>query len=116
MRRTVQSFDAHDSDFAGAQTPDFRPHRDQAVSKVGNFRLARRIDDFCGAMGQGRRHHRGLGCAHRDERKHDLRALEPARRLGRDITFRQFDFRTHRFQRREMQFDGPRTDGAAAGQ
>ena len=45
-----------------------------------------------------------------------MRAVQAAGRAGVDVAFLQFDFRAHRLKALEVQVDGARADGAAAGQ
>ena len=49
-----------------------------SARQVGHLRLARRVLDHGGALGERGRHHEVLGAGHRDEVGADARALEPA--------------------------------------
>ena len=62
-------------DARGAGAGDLGAHLDEAVGDVGDLGLARGVLDHGRAVGQRRRHQRGVGGADRDLREHDLAAL-----------------------------------------
>jgi hypothetical protein len=69
-----------------------------------------------GAPGQRRRHQQVLGGADRDQRELDHGALQAVRRLGIDIAVGEVKLGAQLFKPMQVQIDGPRADGAAAGQ
>ena len=94
-----------------------RSHRGEAVGEVGDFGIARRVQDFAFTPRQHRRHQRGLGRADRRRRQHDTVAAQSAVFGPRlNVTGLDIDLGAERLQRLEMQVDRPRADRAAAGQ
>ena len=99
-----------------AEPLDAGPHPDQAVGDVDHLRLARRVLDQALAPGEHRRHQGVMRGADRDLGQRYLVAGQPARRPGDDIAAFELDLGAERLERLQMQIDGPRADGAAAGQ
>ena len=60
-------------------------------------------------------HQQILGSGDADAVESELAPFEPVRRFGFDVAVLLMDFRAQPFQRRDVQIDGPRADGAAAG-
>ena len=81
-----------------------------------HLRLARRVLDQALAPGEHRRHQGVVRGADRDLGQRDLVAGEAARRARDDIAAFELDLGAERLERLQMQIDGPRADGAAAGQ
>ena len=55
----------------------FAPILIEAIGDVLDLRLLRRVLDHGRAVGERRRHHRDMGAADGDFRKHDLAAAQP---------------------------------------
>jgi hypothetical protein len=85
-------------------------------AKIDHFRLTGGIDDFGFALGQGRRHHDGVGGTDGNTRKFDPAAGQTTRRLHNDITALDFNVRTERLQALDKEVHRPRADRTAAGQ
>ena len=115
--RGLERRDALNRDRAGARAGDLRAHGIQAIGQVLNLRLARAILQLRCALRQHRCQHGVLGRAHRDKRKDDMAALEPARRcLGQHIAFFQRDPGAQCLHGFQVQVDRARADGAATRQ
>ena len=96
---------------------DLGAHLDEAVGDVDDLGLARGILDHGLAPGERRRHQGVMGGADRDLGERDpARRVRPLRRLGDDIAALELDLGAQRLERHQVQIDGPRADGAAAGQ
>ncbi len=95
---------------------DLRPHLLQAEGEIGDLRLARRIHQFAIALGKAGGHEKILGGADGGLREDDPRTGQAVGGTGHDIAFGELDLRAQLAQALQMQIDGPRADGAAAGQ
>jgi hypothetical protein len=107
--------DPANGEVRAADAIDLRAHRLQQVAQVDDFRLARGVEQLALPLGEDRGHDRVLGRADRYHREAVIAAAQPA--LGRarlHIARRQFDLRAERFERFQVQVDGPVADGAAA--
>jgi hypothetical protein len=89
-------------------------HGPQGFGQGHDFGLARGIAQNGPALGQNRRHEQVFGAGDGGDIEVDLVAPE---HFGRslDITVLEFDVGPQKRQALEMQIDGPRPDGAAAG-
>jgi hypothetical protein len=114
--RAVQTGDTGDRHGRRARPLDLGAHGVQAFLQVDQLGLAGGVVQDGDAVGDHGGQHRMLGRADRDDREGDLGALQAARGLGVDIAFVQIDLGAQRFQRLQVQVDGARADGAAAGQ
>jgi hypothetical protein len=106
---------ALDHDRVGARTFDPRPHRNEEVREIDDFRLACRILDHRFALGERRGHHQVLGAGDRDRLEHETRTLQA---LGArpDVTVLDMNIGAHGLQTRHVDVDRAGTDGAAARQ
>ena len=116
VSRAVKLAHAFDDDTGRAGAGHARAHLVQAGGDIEDFRLASGIGDDRRAPGQGCRHQRDMGAAHRHLGKFDVGAVEPARCFRDHITAVDDDFRAELLQRHDQQIDRPCADGAAAGQ
>ena len=116
VARAVKFFDALDFNGDGAGAGDACAHLVEAVGDVADFRFARGVLDHGGAVRQRRRHQRGVRAADGDFGKHDLRAVQSARRRRHHIAAVDVDDGAKPRQRHQVQIDRPRADGAAARQ
>ena len=93
------------------------PISDETVGEIDDLGLARGVLDQALAAGQHRRHQGVVGGADRDLGERDAGCRSsPLRRPGDDIAAFELDLGAERLERGQMQIDGPRADGAAAGQ
>ena len=95
---------------------DFCPHHIQTIGKVGDFRFARRVDNFCFTACQHRRHQRIFSSPDRHHREHDAPALQSVTRSRLNIASRQFNNRTKRLHCPNMQIYWPGTNRTATRQ
>ena len=114
VARAVESGDALDHDAPGAGAGDARAHLVEAVGDIDDFRLARGVLDDGRAVGQRRRHDRGMRAADGDFGKNDLAALEPVRRPRHHVAAVDLDLGAEPLDGHDEQVDRPRADGAAA--
>ena len=115
MARAVKLGDALDGNAPGAGAGNARAHLVEAIGDVGDFRFLRRVVDHGGAVGERRRHDRGMGAADRHFGKHDLAALQAVRRARHHIAAVDVDVGAELRHRHDEKIDRPRADGAAAG-
>ncbi len=116
MLGRMQRRHALDIQGGGADAFDFRAHLHEAGGEIGDLGLAGGILDHRVAAGEHGGHQRIMGGADRDLAEMDAAADQALRGLGDDIAAVELDIGAERLQRREMKIDGPRADGAAAGQ
>ena len=116
VARAVERGDAFDDDAPGAGAGNPRAHLVEAIGDVGDFRLACRVLDHGGAVGERGRHDRGVGAADGDFGECDLGALEAARRARHHVAGVDVDLGAEPFHRHDQKIDRARADGAAAGQ
>ena len=95
MRRAMQGINAFDDDAIGARTGNTRPHGEQAVGKVDDFRLTRGVFNHGFAFRQARRHHQIFRAGHRHHIGDDTRAFQ-ARRPCKHITLLDTHLSAHR--------------------
>ena len=100
---------------AAADALDPGAHLDQAVGDINDLRLARGVLDQGLAAGKRRGHQGIVGRANRDLGKPNAVAGRAPGGFGDHIAAFEFDFGAERLERGEMQIDGARADGAAAG-
>ena len=84
--------------------------------EIDHFRLARRVLDHGFAASQHGGHQQVFGAGDGDAVEVHLRALRPLGRFGFDVAVLLANFRAQAFEPGDMQIDGTRADGAAAGQ
>ena len=106
---------ALDPDHVAPGAVDLRAHGGEAPGKIEHFRLARRVLDQRGALGERRRHHQVLRAGDRHHIHDDAGA---AQALGCcvHVAVLDGDGRPHRLQAFDVLVDRPQPDGAAAGQ
>ena len=107
---------ALDADGGRAGAFDLRAHLDQQIGQVRHLRLAGGVAQHGFALGQHGRHHQVLGAGDGDAVEVHHRAAQALGRLGFDVAVRLVDARAELLQAEDVQVDGPRADGAAAGQ
>jgi len=95
---------------------DLGAHLHQAFRHVADFRLARRVFDDGIALRQNRCHQSCMRRPNGDLGEIDVSALQAALGLGDDIARLDFDLGSELFHGHDVEIDGPRADGAAAGQ
>ena len=94
---------------------DFRAHFGEQRGKVGNLRLERAIFEDGFAFGEDRGGENVFGSGDGDFREAEVRAAE-ALGAGFHVTVVDGNLRAQLFERLDVQVDGARADGAAAGQ
>ena len=102
-------------DAPGAGAGNARAHLVEAIGDVDDFGFQRRVVDHGGAVGERRRHDRGMGAADGDFGKDDFAALQPVRRARHHIAAVDLDFGAELRHRHDEKVDRPRADGATAG-
>ena len=112
----VQLGDAGDLDRRRAGALHLGAHLEQAVGDVDDLRLARRIVDDGGALGQRRRHQSDVRAADRDFREIDFGSLEATLGRGDDIAVLDVDGGAEALEGHQQEVDRARADGAAARQ
>ena len=95
---------------------DARAHRHEAFGQIGDFRLARGVDQEGLALRQAGRHQQIFGGADRDRREGDLRAPQSFGGARIDIAFAQLDLGAEPLQPLYMEVDGAGADRATARQ
>ena len=115
VARAVQLGDALDDDTPGAGAGNARAHLVEAIGDVGDLGLLRRVLDHGRAVGERRRHDRGVGAADGDFRENDLAAAQAVRRARHHIAAVDLDLGAELLDRHDEKIDRPRADGAAAG-
>jgi len=116
MGRPIQAVDTLDRDGRCPLAFDLRAHATQAMGQINDLGFAGGVFQHRGALCECRRHQRVFSRPNRHDREIHHRPLEAALGLGMDIAVAQFQIGAHRLQRLEVQIDGPRADGATAGQ
>ncbi len=111
----VQRVDAFDVDDVGARAVDARAHLVEHPRELLDFGLPRGAYELRAAAREGRGHHEVFGARHRGHVEVDGGPAE-ARALGVDVPVLQGDGRAHGLEALEVLVDGPRADGAAAGE
>ena len=105
---------ALDGHLRGARAPHAGPHARQHARQADVLRLARRVLEHGRPLGERGGHHELLGRPHGGEVEHDLRAAQ-ALRLGLHVALADAEPRAELLEAAQVEVDGPRADGAAAG-
>jgi len=117
MPRAVKFFFSLHANRGSSRTFDFRAHLDQKVCQVCNLRLARRIFDMRFTFGQRRGHQHVFGSGDGNLVEENVPAAQAA--SARDARFnvavRSADFRSHLFERFQVQVYRTRADRTAPG-
>jgi hypothetical protein len=113
--RTAQAGHALDHDLGRAGALDPGAHLDEARREVRDLRLAGRVADDRGAVGQGRGHHGHMGAADRDLGEIDLGALQALRGGRHDVAGIDLDGGPELGQGHDQEVYRTGADGAAAG-
>ena len=113
----VELFDAVNLQSGGVVAFDVRAHFAEEMDEVGNFRFASGVLENGGAFSERGSHQKVFSTGNGDFFEHDVGSLEAPviGNFGLNIAVFRGDGGAHFFQGREMQIDGTRTDGAAAG-
>ena len=99
----------------GADALDPGAHLGQAFGNVADLGLARGVLDHRLALGERGRHHDVVRGADRHLGERDARAAQALGRLGDHVAAVDVDLGAQRLHAHQVQVDGPRADGAAAG-
>ena len=114
MLCSVELADALHADGRGARALDVRAHGGEQRGEVGDLRLARAIFHHGFAVGEYGGHQQIFGAGDGDFVEENVRALQ-AVGAGFDVSVLVADLRAHGFKALDVQIDGARADGAAAG-
>ena len=115
MARAVQLVDALHANGVRARAFDVRAHLVEQRGQVDDFGLARAIFQHGFAFGERGGHQQVFGAGDGDLVEDDARAPETLG-AGFDVAVLLGDVRAELFQAFDVQIDGTRADGAAAGQ
>jgi len=106
-----------DGEGVGAGTADLGADAVEEVGQIHHLRLAGRVLDDGGALGEGGGDHQVFRAGNGDQLQIQHRALEPPTGgLRLDVAVLHLDVGTHRAQTVDVDIHRARTDGAATGQ